>query len=665
MNNNPRLNKKYSLNSKHEKQVIYFETFDLTAIIKCILERGYFKSTLYYVDSPRIYQLLILPIFSLLGISVSKLDFRLIDIRDIKSRELVRERIVRKDLFQFEERIKNSKEMKNLKESNHSNYEYILKGITDLGILEKKSISRALFLTEVIKSKNISEEIPNSTLYIDRRTWMDVLIDPLKEHGITVIPVKKINFQFTLQEFPRTYLFLKYVFGLISKRNLSSEDNNLFMEGRGDLNFKNDGFHSDFSWLMNSEFPSLNVVVASKNKFLFDLFKAKNIQIPSQRLDLKSLIADFSNQKRYGGGYKNIELRKIKNLSKRYQSLKVYWKNYLNKNKVKIFLSWNKFDNTHMAISDAMHELGGVSCIHQIAYDGYRAIECRVKSDVSFIFSNLSSESVLCNFSESSYQVITGYTKDHSKPLLKNSALELRQKIISNGASKIITALDENNGYDMRWHTGAEWQQENYVKLIDQLFKDNSLGLIFKPKHGLTLRSRLGEEVYKYIEKAKKTGRCIVLDDSLEDSYLSSAPPMLAALSSDICIHGHFGTASMECALAGMPTLVVDREVSPSHNFYQYLKKDEVIFSNWDDAIYAGNEFLDSKSDNQEIGNWEKMLEALDPFCDGKGSFRMGSYLNYLKEGYELGMSKKQVLERALEIYSKKWGSDKIIQTEA
>ena len=215
MNNNPRLDKKYSLNSKHEKQVIYFETFDLTAIIKCILERGYFKSTLYYVDSPRIYQLLILPIFSLLGISVSKLDFRLIDIRDIKSRELVRERIVRKDLFQFEERIKNSKEMKNLKESNHSNYEYILKGITDLGILEKKSISRALFLTEVIKSKNISEEIPNSTLYIDRRTWMDVLIDPLKEHGITVIPVKKINFQFTLQEFPRTYLFLKYVFGLI------------------------------------------------------------------------------------------------------------------------------------------------------------------------------------------------------------------------------------------------------------------------------------------------------------------------------------------------------------------------------------------------------------------------------------------------------------------
>jgi len=271
----------------------------------------------------------------------------------------------------------------------------------------------------------------------------------------------------------------------------------------------------------------------------------------------------------------------------------------------------------------------------------------------------------LYDFSESSYQVITGYTKDHSKPLLKNSALELRQKIISNGASKIITALDENNGYDSRWHTGVEWQQENYVKLIDQLFKDNSLGLIFKPKHGLTLRSRLGEEVYKYIEKAKKTGRCIVLDDSLEDSYLSSAPPMLAALSSDICIHGHFGTASMECALAGMPTLVVDREVSPSHNFYQYLKKDEVIFSNWDDAIYAGNQFLDSKSDNQEIGNWEKMLEALDPFCDGKGSSRMGSYLNYLKEGYELGMSKKQVLDRALEIYSKKWGSDKIIQTEA
>ena len=168
-------------------------------------------------------------------------------------------------------------------------------------------------------------------------------------------------------------------------------------------------------------------------------------------------------------------------------------------------------------------------------------------------------------------------------------------------------------------------------------------------------------DVYKYIEKAKGTGRCVVLDDSLEDSYLSSAPPMLAALSSDLCIHGHFGTASIECALAGVATLIIDREVSPFHNFYKYLKKDEVIFSDWDDAIYAAKEFLNSSDNKNRIGNWENILNEMDPFCDGKGALRMGSYLSYLKEGYELGMSKEHVLERSSEKYSKKWGSDKII----
>ena len=53
------------------------------------------------------------------GLSVMLVEMKtmIVGMSNIKSRELVRERLVRKDLFQFEERIKNLKELKNLRAS--------------------------------------------------------------------------------------------------------------------------------------------------------------------------------------------------------------------------------------------------------------------------------------------------------------------------------------------------------------------------------------------------------------------------------------------------------------------------------------------------------------------------------------------------------------------
>ena len=58
-----------------------------------------------------------------------------------------------------------------------------------------------------------------------------------------------------------------------------------------------------------------------------------------------------------------------------------------------------------------------------------------------------------------------------------------------------------------------------------------------------------------------------------------SAPPVLVGLSSDICIHSHLcaGTAAIECALANVPTILIDREGSPENLLYN-LSDQKIIF---------------------------------------------------------------------------------------
>jgi uncharacterized protein YqkB len=63
---------------------------------------------------------------------------------------------------------------------------------------------------------------------------------------------------------------------------------------------------------------------------------------------------------------------------------------------------------------------------------------------------------------------------------------------------------------------------------------------------------------------------------------------MLAGLSADVCIHGHLsaGTAALECALQGIPTLLIDREGSPKSKLYE-LPEGKLVFKSWQETIDA------------------------------------------------------------------------------
>ena len=92
------------------------------------------------------------------------------------------------------------------------------------------------------------------------------------------------------------------------------------------------------------------------------------------------------------------------------------------------------------------------------------------------------------------------------------------------------------------------------------------------------------------------------------------------------CIHGHLcaGTAAVETALSGVPTILVDRENS-SVSILKKLPEGKIIFRKWPEVIQAlkYNNFEEFK---ELISMDGKILNELDPFRDGLGALNWKFY---------------------------------------
>ena len=67
--------------------------------------------------------------------------------------------------------------------------------------------------------------------------------------------------------------------------------------------------------------------------------------------------------------------------------------------------------------------------------------------------------------------------------------------------------------------------KENYEKIILEVLKNKELGLIYKPKHPQSLKSRIGS-IYELLIECCSTGRCLILDQ--KTNYQSPVPAVLA-----------------------------------------------------------------------------------------------------------------------------------------
>jgi hypothetical protein len=295
--------------------------------------------------------------------------------------------------------------------------------------------------------------------------------------------------------------------------------------------------------------------------------------------------------------------------------------------------------------------------IYQQALDVTPFIETVLDVDISFSCSAMIAAMEKEGRSHIPYFVITGYSGDHRIALSLEQAKKLRRHFEENGAKHILSFTDEASSEDTRWHPGHPFMRESYQFLLEKVLQTPWLGLVIKPKRGSTLHQRLGP-IASLLKRAESTGRCFIYEKGPPYGH----PPALAALSADIAIHGHLcaPTAAFEAALTGKSTLLMDREGWPVSPLYQ-LGEGKVVFKDWQTLWKACEEHWKREEGIPGFGDWSFMLDQLDPFRDGRAAERMGTYLQWLLEGFKSGLNRETAMADAAERYCKLWGRDKIV----
>ena len=624
-------------------------------------------NTHYYIDATGPVKIAANILGKLFGFQFEKLEFELRNIKDERG-ELIRLRIPRKDLFEIQEQIISSEGFRSLYKEEWKQARvdaFIRKGLIDGGIMDVKSASRALFLIEVAAWHRQKTDGSKVKLLLARRAWWNVYKQYASRAGISLKGINNKRYLFMdraslqeiLRKYPRLYVWLKcFKYGKSSIKSAESDPSipKLYLDGRGDVNLENNGYHSDFFWFMNSDFPARNILYDFHSEEERQYLKQHRIYaIIGQTVSIPAHNATKMSLPNKNGRFKE-EFKSIKSLITSYNYAKAFWVSFFQTHGIKVFLTWYKCENNHMAIADAIKEASGVFAVWQISFDGFSTIECTTNADIVFSFSSWSDNIERQLGSKINYHVITGYPKDYVAPLLRKEAMALRTKLQSNGAEKIVFVIDENSADDSRWQTGHTLQRENYSFILEKALTTPWLGVVFKPKVAKTLRRRLGE-VADLLTEVEKMGRCYIYEAS--GRHTASAPPILAGLSADVCIHSHLssGTASLECALEGIPTLLIDREGCPDSKLYE-LPEGKVIFKNWPETIDALMEHFQTPQGIPGFGDWSGIIDQLDPFRDGKAANRMGTYLHWLIQGYEQGLVRDTIMADAAERYRKRWG---------
>ena len=635
------------------------------------------RTKLYYFNVSRSGKWLTYLVCRFFDCDVRKYDFEIRSLKD-KNGESIFSRIPRKYLFEIQDQIINSDAFKSMYREEWNKYrvyDYLRKSI--LGTDRSISIDtpfHIVFLVQKVFLQMHAQSMTNSKFFMLDRTWMSVYAEYALRLGITVLPMKCVyndknslrnRIRLILAKYPtvidlvrniRNFLF----FGSEMKcdnENIDKRTPKIIIDGVGEFNLEKNDKNSDFYFYLYSGLPS---------KYIASYYKSRSER---ERLQEEGIYAihymNRCNAVNMAGaipkpGYCSLfkkEYEQLVSITQQYNNIKSSWVSFFRKHGIKVFLSWSNIDNVHLGIGDAINQVGGVSAIWERSFPGAPNPTLLTSSDISFQYSQWNANADKDRDGNISYRIYVGFLRDYGVELLRDKALALRGDLLKRGVTKIVTVFDQNSGDEYE----HENQRDNYRHILRVLLDTPWLGVIFKPKKAATLKSRLGEEVVELLDKAVNTGRCY-LYDSYGD-HQSNVPAVLAALSADVCIHGHLyaGSAALESAFMGMPTLLVDREGHPYSKLYE-LQEHKVIFKSWPDTIEALLEHFQSQDGIPGFGDWSSIIDEFDPFRDGKGAYRMGTFLQWLMEGFESGKDKSIAMADAVEMYCKKWGYDKVSQ---
>ncbi len=629
---------------------------------------------------------------------VVPLRFRLFDVRDA-SGDLVRLTLAYRDAALFLRTVVESGEFRSALlgsgESIHLR-SYLQKSVMAEGDYARTTLWRALFLVHVAAWVAAREGTSEPILVMSRRVWQDAVDEYARRAGVfvlhsartigwwanTILSLLRLN-----KESLRALRLITGERGLGGGLNLllrgaavlapvpGSDKPGLAVEYYGQMNLDSPEFYSDLFFWQQSDLRADDVLIVH-NILLDPVTQERLAEVTEHGMSLVALHPSVGRAEvpvfhHWPGGLRSrhtppgavgrsIEVRWASSKRSSYLDERDRWSDLFLQTGARVWVSWYKYGTQHLVIADALASLGGATALYQRSFEDMPSPESMVSCDVYFGYSGRQALVEAQQESCIPYYVVTGYLGDHRFRLLKGQAADIRDRLAAAGAQRVIAFFDENSADDERWHTGHGPVRENYASLLERVLSDNALGLILKPKVHWSLRKRLGD-VAELLSRAEATGRCVVLG---KGKVQSSYPPSLAALAADVAIHGHAcaATAGVEAALAGVPTLLLDREGFHMSSFYSLGRR--VVFEDWNSLWEAMDEHWSTPGGLPGLGDWSPMLDDLDPFRDGRAAERMGTYLDWLLDGLKAGGSRTDVLADAAERYVSMWGEQHVIEVK-
>jgi hypothetical protein len=620
------------------------------------------------------------------GIRAEPLRFRLAELRDEKglSFEL---RVAYRDLSMLQDQVMATPELRSAVPPTAAAgrlRRYLSKTVASGTWFGPNTLMRTLLMIQVCARAARSAGAVSATLFLPRQPWFGEISRYAERAGVRLIPVRA---PLDLAGQPWRFLtarqaaWLRYlrargrVLHRFRRAACSAEEARIAVDDTGRFNVDAPERHSDLAFWHQSAIPGSDLVVIFRSRRdPCDGTKAAALARhgigavavdPLAAKDPRMTFLRPPSPDRLPGGSPawpgTEEGRWLRYHTGQYELLRRSWAQLFSAVGAKIYVSSDKFDAAQCAAGEAVRDVGGAAALAQLAFESHPAAWTSVDADVMFGFSRGGAETERRSGSRVPYYVITGYLGDHRARLLRPQAERLRHSLMACGASRIIALFDENSMDDPHWQAGHEAMREDYAFLLERLLEEPRLGLVLKPKIPSTLRRRLGP-VAETLRSAESTGRCYVFE---EGSVQGAFPPSAAALAADAAIHTHLsaGTAGMEAALAGIPTLLMDREgwtVSPLYR----LGVGQVVFTSWDEAWRACREHWSRPGGMPGFGDWSPLLPELDPFRDGRAAERMGTYLGWLLEGFKARLPRDAALADAAQRYGDRWGHDKLCAVE-
>lgn len=429
---------------------------------------------------------------------------------------------------------------------------------------------------------------------------------------------------------------------------------------------------SDLYWLEESGIEPRNVIVYYENKYMM------------QRHDTKKDAQEFFNKL----GINQIFMWKWKpNLKNDYlKNLKLDLKLFNPKNEIEYWLKkssitlynkvaiWISFfyeknikihlDPTESGLNTiikqiAINQIGGVSIGKMRSYPtnlkgsffGY------YPNDVFFVWGS-DSVNKMQKQSKIKNIIILGFPyNSSSKNEIEKRDITQQSKMQSSSPRFNILLFDSNHSLNKNLLQVVDslTMKNFYMGFLDWVLDDKDVSMIIKPKKTEFLNKV--PEIVEYINVVKKTGRLKLIDNAFQkmpSTYLTGIDIVVG-------VSTFMPTSVLECVIHGKRAVFYDYPNLSHHEpeLYQW-GENKVIFPDLNDMVSAVKAYKNDPSSNLHLGDWSEHLYELDPFLDGHGGRRIGTYMHKLQEGFKEGLNRDDTIACANRLYAEAWGEDKV-----